>query len=57
MWQPFLLGCGVCGAVAGFVGWIVLDRIWRWRVRQKYRTRGGRTEPWDERKPPDSRLS
>ncbi len=45
MWQAFLLGCVVCGAVAGFVGWIALDRIWRWRVQQKYRRRSGRTKP------------
>ena len=45
MWQAFLLGCVVCGAVAGFVGWIALDRIWRWRVQQKYRRRSGGTKP------------
>lgn len=43
IWKPFLLGCVVCGVVVGLVGWLLLDRIWRWRVQQKYRARGGRS--------------
>lgn len=43
VWQPFLLGCLICGVVFGLVGWLVLDRIWQSRVREKYRTRGSRT--------------
>lgn len=42
MWKPFLLGCVVCAAICGIVGWLSLDRLWRWRVRQKYRRRSSR---------------
>jgi uncharacterized protein (DUF2062 family) len=44
MWRPFLLGCVVCAMAFGIVGWLLLDRVWRWRVRQKYRTRSGRSK-------------
>ena len=44
MWRPFLLGCVVCAIAFGVVGWLLLDRVWQWRVRQKYRTRGGRSK-------------
>jgi uncharacterized protein (DUF2062 family) len=39
MWKPFLIGCLVCATIAGTVGWIALEALWRWRVRTKYRTR------------------
>jgi uncharacterized protein (DUF2062 family) len=41
MWKPFLLGCGITGAVVGLLGWGLLDLLWRYRVRKKYRERGG----------------
>lgn len=40
MWKPFLLGCLICGAVAGVVGWFTFEMLWRWHVRRKYRNRG-----------------
>ena len=39
LWQPFLLGCLVCSLVAGLAGWCVLEFVWRWEVRRRYRTR------------------
>jgi uncharacterized protein (DUF2062 family) len=39
VWQPFLVGCVVCAVVAGFLGWLVLELIWRWQVTSRYRTR------------------
>jgi uncharacterized protein len=39
MWKPFLVGCLVCATIAGTVGWIALETVWRWRVRSKYRAR------------------
>jgi len=39
LWEPFLVGCLICSAVAGLVGWITLELIWRWSVRKRYRTR------------------
>jgi uncharacterized protein (DUF2062 family) len=39
MWRPFLLGCGVCAVVLGFLGWATLELIWRWNVTSRYRTR------------------
>ena len=39
MWLPFLTGCAACAAVFGIGGWLLLDRLWIWHVRYKYRTR------------------
>ncbi len=39
VWPALLLGCLVCGIVAGFVGWLSLDSLWRWQVRRRYRQR------------------
>ncbi len=39
VWQPFAVGCVVCGAVAGVLGWLILELVWRWSVRSRYRTR------------------
>lgn len=39
VWQPFLLGCLVCGIVVGVSGGFALEFIWRWQVRRRYRTR------------------
>lgn len=41
VWKPFLTGCLVCGAGCGLIGGFVFDRVWMWRVRQRYRARGG----------------
>jgi uncharacterized protein len=38
-WKPFLVGCLICGVVAGFSGRISLELLWRWRVRSRYRNR------------------
>jgi uncharacterized protein (DUF2062 family) len=43
LWQPFLLGCAICAALSGLVGWAGLEFIWRRRVRHKYRTRRSRS--------------
>ncbi|MCB1700054.1 MAG: DUF2062 domain-containing protein [Pseudomonadales bacterium] len=32
IWQPFLLGCLVCGLFFGSVGYFVVSMLWRWRV-------------------------
>jgi uncharacterized protein (DUF2062 family) len=39
IWKPFLVGCLVSGVVAGVLGWIALELVWRWRVASRYRTR------------------
>jgi len=39
IWQPFLVGCLICSALAGLAGWIGLELVWRWQVRSKYRAR------------------
>jgi uncharacterized protein len=39
VWKPFLLGCTACAVVAGLLGWLVLELIWRWRVTARYRAR------------------
>jgi uncharacterized protein len=39
VWRPFFLGCLVCGIVTGVLGWLILEWIWRWQVRSRYRAR------------------
>jgi len=39
MWQPFLVGCLVCGVVGGVLGYMALELAWRFRVTSKYRAR------------------
>jgi uncharacterized protein (DUF2062 family) len=39
VWQPFVVGCAVCAAVAGVLGWLSLEVLWRWHVASRYRAR------------------
>jgi uncharacterized protein (DUF2062 family) len=39
IWKPFLVGCLVCAVVAGVLGWMALELVWRWRVANRYRSR------------------
>ena len=41
MWKPFLIGCGLTGALVGLVGYALLDIVWRYNVRKRYRERAG----------------
>jgi uncharacterized protein (DUF2062 family) len=41
MWKPFLVGCGITGAVTGLLGYVLLDILWRYSVRKRYRERPG----------------
>ena len=41
MWKPFLVGCGLTGALAGLLGYAALDLLWRYNVRKRYRERAG----------------
>jgi uncharacterized protein (DUF2062 family) len=43
MWKPFLIGCGITGVLVGLVGYALLDVIWRYSVRKRYRERAGST--------------
>lgn len=42
-WQPFLLGCLICGVVSGVLGYLIMRFIWRifilrqWAERKKQR--------------------
>jgi uncharacterized protein (DUF2062 family) len=29
VWQPLLLGCMLCGALAALIGYVGLDLLWR----------------------------
>lgn len=46
IWQPFLLGCLICGLFFGCLGYFVISMLWRWRVsvhwRERKRRRAGR---------------
>lgn len=41
IWRPFLVGCAVCGALTGLLGYALLDVAWRLNVRKRYRARAG----------------
>jgi uncharacterized protein (DUF2062 family) len=43
MWKPFLVGCGITGALVGLTGYVLLDILWRYNVRKRYRERAGAT--------------
>jgi uncharacterized protein len=39
VWKPFLIGCAVTGALFGLLGYALLDLLWRYNVRKRYRER------------------
>ena len=41
VWQPFVAGCITCALLAGLIGWLSLELLWRWQVTSRYRTRHG----------------
>jgi uncharacterized protein len=45
MWRPFLLGCLICGVLAGLAGWLGLELLWRASVRARYRARRSTSTP------------
>jgi uncharacterized protein (DUF2062 family) len=40
IWQPFLLGCLLCGVFFGSLGYFVISVLWRWGVLRRWRARG-----------------
>ena len=44
IWQPFLLGCLLCGLFFGSVGYFVINILWRWRVHRHWQARKKRRE-------------
>jgi uncharacterized protein (DUF2062 family) len=43
VWKPFLIGCAVTGALFGLLGYALLDLLWRYNVRKRYRERAAAT--------------
>ena len=43
MWKPFLVGCGLTGMLVGLTGYALLDLLWRYNVRKRYRDRAKST--------------
>ena len=39
IWQPFLLGCFICGLFFGSLGYFVISMLWRWRVAHHWSER------------------
>ncbi len=39
IWQPFLLGCFVCGTLFGSLGYFLISILWRWQVGRRWRRR------------------
>ena len=44
IWQPFLLGCLLCGLFFGSMGYFVINILWRWRVHRHWQARKKRRE-------------
>jgi len=40
IWQPFLLGCLLCGVFFGCLGYFVVSVLWRWGAMRRWRARG-----------------
>lgn len=39
IWEPFLLGCLLCGLFFGSLGYFVISLLWRWRVVRHLKAR------------------
>lgn len=39
IWQPFLLGCLVCGLASAIVGYLAMRLLWRWHVLKQWQER------------------
>ncbi len=39
VWQPFLLGCLICGFFFGSLGFFTIQLIWRWHAVQRWEER------------------
>ncbi len=39
VWQPFLLGCVICGFFFGSLGFFTIQMLWRWRAVQRWEAR------------------
>ncbi len=39
LWKPFLVGCGLTGTLSGLLGYALLDLLWRYNARKRYRER------------------
>ena len=39
VWQPFLLGCAICGLFFGSLGYFVISMLWRFRVGKLWQQR------------------
>ena len=39
IWQPFLLGCLVCGLLFGSLGYFCINLLWRWKVTMQWQAR------------------
>ncbi len=39
IWEPFLLGCFVCGSIASITAYILIRLLWRWNVVKQWEKR------------------
>ncbi len=39
IWQPFLLGCLICGLFFGSVGFVLVRALWRWSAVRRWQER------------------
>lgn len=39
IWQPFLLGCLICGVISAVIGGLAMRLLWRWHVVKQWEAR------------------
>ena len=39
IWQPLFVGSAICGVIAGGLGYLLVDVLWRYAVRRRWRLR------------------
>jgi uncharacterized protein (DUF2062 family) len=44
-WQPFLIGCLVCGLVGGYLTYQAMELAWRYRTLSRLNARRGNIRP------------
>ncbi|MBA6412123.1 DUF2062 domain-containing protein [Parahaliea sp. F7430] len=42
IWEPFLLGCLICGLFFGSMGYFIISMLWRWRVVSMWKVRAAK---------------
>lgn len=39
LWEPFLLGCLICGLTAGTIGYVLIRLVWQLHIKSRWKAR------------------